>query len=156
MLVLKCSSDIEQYVEFKISGLISPSKSLISSRWVTFNTSSDMKNDSYFGKYVDLTYVSKAAYQALNFTLPWRNYIMFTCDVSVLIPKIPYCRLMQPHAIKHINIQTFHTCSSQSKLTLVKIWYIGMHALFMYVYILQKLAQFFYMLERRIELIHDK
>ena len=31
----KCFLDIEQYVEFKMSVLISPSKSLISSRWVT-------------------------------------------------------------------------------------------------------------------------
>ena len=35
ILVSKCSLDIEQYVEFKMSVLISPSKSLISSRWVT-------------------------------------------------------------------------------------------------------------------------
>ena len=35
VLVSKCSLDIEQYVEFKMSVLISPSKSLISSRWVT-------------------------------------------------------------------------------------------------------------------------
>ena len=34
-LVSKCSLDIEQYVEFKMLVLISPSKSLISSRWVT-------------------------------------------------------------------------------------------------------------------------
>ena len=36
VLVSKCSLDIEQYVEFKMSVLISRSKSLISSRWVTF------------------------------------------------------------------------------------------------------------------------
>ena len=36
VLVSKCSLDIKQYVEFKMSVLISPSKSLISSRWVTF------------------------------------------------------------------------------------------------------------------------
>ena len=35
ILVSKCSLDIEQYVEIKISVLISPSKSLIHSRWVT-------------------------------------------------------------------------------------------------------------------------
>ena len=35
VLVSKCSLYIEQYVEFKISVLISPSKPLISSRWVT-------------------------------------------------------------------------------------------------------------------------
>ena len=35
VLVSKCSLDIEQYVEFEMSVLISPSKSLISSRWVT-------------------------------------------------------------------------------------------------------------------------
>ena len=36
VLVSKCSLDIEQHVEFKMSLLISPSKSLIiSSRWVT-------------------------------------------------------------------------------------------------------------------------
>ena len=35
VLVLKCFLDIEQCVEFKMSVLISPSKSLISSRWVT-------------------------------------------------------------------------------------------------------------------------
>ena len=36
VLVSKCSLDIEQYVEFKKSVLISPSKSLISLRWVTY------------------------------------------------------------------------------------------------------------------------
>ena len=36
VLVSKCSLDIEQYVEFQMSVLISPSKSLISLRWVTF------------------------------------------------------------------------------------------------------------------------
>ena len=36
VLVSKCSLHIEQYVEFKMSVLISPSKSLISSRWVTY------------------------------------------------------------------------------------------------------------------------
>ena len=35
ILVSKCSLDIEQYVEFKMSVSISPSKSLISSCWVT-------------------------------------------------------------------------------------------------------------------------
>ena len=35
ILVSKCSLDIEQYVEFEMSVLISPSKSLISSRLVT-------------------------------------------------------------------------------------------------------------------------
>ena len=39
ILVSKCSIDIEQYVEFKMSVLISPSKSLISWRWVTFVSS---------------------------------------------------------------------------------------------------------------------
>ena len=36
VLVSKCSLDIEQHVEFKMSVLISPSKSLISLRWVTY------------------------------------------------------------------------------------------------------------------------
>ena len=36
VLVSKCSLDIEQYVEFKMSVLISPSKSPISSRWITY------------------------------------------------------------------------------------------------------------------------
>ena len=36
VLVSKCFLDIEQYVELKMSDLISPSKSLISSRWVTY------------------------------------------------------------------------------------------------------------------------
>ena len=36
ILVSKCSLDIEQYVEFKLLVLISPTKGLISSRWVTF------------------------------------------------------------------------------------------------------------------------
>ena len=36
ILVSKCSLDIEQHVEFKMSVLISPSKSLISLRWVTY------------------------------------------------------------------------------------------------------------------------
>ena len=34
VLVSKCSLDIEQYIEFKMSVLISPSKSLISLCWV--------------------------------------------------------------------------------------------------------------------------
>ena len=37
ILVSKCSLVIEQFVEFKMSVLISPSKSLISSCWVTFH-----------------------------------------------------------------------------------------------------------------------
>ena len=36
ILVSKCSLNIEQYVEFKMSVLISPSKSLISLPWVTY------------------------------------------------------------------------------------------------------------------------
>ena len=36
ILVSNCFLGIEQYVEFKMSLLISPSKSLISSRWVTY------------------------------------------------------------------------------------------------------------------------
>ena len=36
ILVSKCSLDIGQYVEFKMTVLICPSKSLISSRWVTY------------------------------------------------------------------------------------------------------------------------
>ena len=44
VLVSKCSLDIEQYVEFKMSVMISPSKSLISSRWVTLSTDSDESN----------------------------------------------------------------------------------------------------------------
>ena len=39
VLVSKCSLDIEQYVGFKMSVLISPSKSLIRSRWVTYTGS---------------------------------------------------------------------------------------------------------------------
>ena len=37
MLVSKCSLDIEQNVEFKMSVLISPSKSLISLCWVIYS-----------------------------------------------------------------------------------------------------------------------
>ena len=47
VLVSKCSLDIEQYVEFKMSVVISPSKSLISSRWVTNMTLSDEINFGY-------------------------------------------------------------------------------------------------------------
>ena len=36
VLVSKCFLDIEQYIKFKMSVLISPSKSLISWRWVTY------------------------------------------------------------------------------------------------------------------------
>ena len=36
ILVSKYFLDIEQYVEFQMSVLISPSKSLISSHWVTY------------------------------------------------------------------------------------------------------------------------
>ena len=36
VLVSKCSLDNEQYVEFKMSFLISPSKGLISLCWVTY------------------------------------------------------------------------------------------------------------------------
>ena len=42
VLVSKCSLDIEQYVEFEMSVLISPSKSFISSRWVTYSQSSQV------------------------------------------------------------------------------------------------------------------
>ena len=45
ILVSKCSLDIEQYVEFKMTVLISPSKSLISSRWVTNVYSSQKVTD---------------------------------------------------------------------------------------------------------------
>ena len=45
-LVSKCSLDIEQYAEFKMSVLISPSKSLISSRWVKYSCSPDLNNFS--------------------------------------------------------------------------------------------------------------
>ena len=38
ILVSKCSLDIEQYVEFEMLVLISPSKSLISSCWVTYDS----------------------------------------------------------------------------------------------------------------------
>ena len=44
ILVSKCSLYTEQYVEFKLSVLISPSKSLISSRWVTYVLSKVVKN----------------------------------------------------------------------------------------------------------------
>ena len=37
VLVSKCFLEIEQYVEFKMSVLISPSKSLISSHWITYD-----------------------------------------------------------------------------------------------------------------------
>ena len=36
ILVSNCSLDIEQYVKSKMSVLVSASKSLISSRWVTY------------------------------------------------------------------------------------------------------------------------
>ena len=36
VLVSKCSLDIGHYAEFKMSVFISPSNSLISSHWVTF------------------------------------------------------------------------------------------------------------------------
>ena len=39
VLVSKCSLDIEQNVEIKMLVLISPSKSLISSCWVTYYSS---------------------------------------------------------------------------------------------------------------------
>ena len=48
MKIAKCSLDIEQHVEFKMSVLISPSKSLISSRWVTFSGKIWHKNGSTF------------------------------------------------------------------------------------------------------------
>ena len=51
VLVSKCSLDIEQNVEFKISVLISPSKSLISSRWVTnkgqWSLTPQQQNENY-------------------------------------------------------------------------------------------------------------
>ena len=49
ILVSNCSLDIEQYVEFKMSLLISPSESLISSRWVTFKSGRfEMMHSSQF------------------------------------------------------------------------------------------------------------
>ena len=47
VLVSKCFLDIEQHVEFKMSVLISPSKSLISSRWVTITI------HSYYSLHMD-------------------------------------------------------------------------------------------------------
>ena len=41
VLVSKCSLAIEQYIEIKMSVLISPSKSLITSCWVTFRHKCD-------------------------------------------------------------------------------------------------------------------
>ena len=38
VLVSKCTLDIGQYVEFKMSVLMSSAKSLSSSRWVTYLT----------------------------------------------------------------------------------------------------------------------
>ena len=45
VLVSKCFLDIEQYVKFNMSVLISPSKSLISSRWVTFDNGYQATNN---------------------------------------------------------------------------------------------------------------
>ena len=53
VLVLKYFLDIEQYVEFKMSVLIFPSKSLISSRWdnmLKLNPSKCQALQVYFGK----------------------------------------------------------------------------------------------------------
>ena len=36
VIVSKCFLEIEQYVEFEMSVLVSPSKSLISSPWITY------------------------------------------------------------------------------------------------------------------------
>ena len=48
VLVSKCSLDIEQYDEFKVSVLISPSKSLISLHWVTFEHKWDSLGPNHF------------------------------------------------------------------------------------------------------------
>ena len=50
ILVSKCSLDIEQYVEFKMSVLISPSKSLISLCWVTYSIENWAKNQENMEK----------------------------------------------------------------------------------------------------------
>ena len=42
ILVSKCSLHIEQYIELKMTVLISPSKSLISLRWVTNKVDNDI------------------------------------------------------------------------------------------------------------------
>ena len=47
VLVSKCFLDIEQYDEMKMSVLVSPSKSLISSHWVTYNASEIWKVESF-------------------------------------------------------------------------------------------------------------
>ena len=46
VLVSKCSLDIEQYSEFKMSVLISPAKSLISLCWVTYSQNIARSNSS--------------------------------------------------------------------------------------------------------------
>ena len=48
ILMSKCSLDIEQYVEFKMSVLIRPSESLISSRWVKNILCSQTKIPCFF------------------------------------------------------------------------------------------------------------
>ena len=50
ILVSKSFLDIEQYVEFKMSVLISPSKSLISLRWVTYKQTNKILNSSISAK----------------------------------------------------------------------------------------------------------
>ena len=66
VLVSKCSLDIGQHVEFRISVLISPSKSLISSHWVTYNCLYDV---------ILLLYIVHAVYVLFSKGLLMSTYI---------------------------------------------------------------------------------
>ena len=70
ILVSKCSLDIEQYVEFKISVLISPSKSLISSRWVTI-----LNSDLSFQKKTKKSLLVTLPLVTLHFVLQRRTQL---------------------------------------------------------------------------------
>ena len=84
VLVSKCSLDITQYVEFKISVLISPSKSLISSYWVTYvwlkNTQKPMKTRSRLVHNFCYCKFNHVIYSQVTMVLPaiieWSRHIL--------------------------------------------------------------------------------
>ena len=76
VLVSKCSLDIEQYVEFKTSVLISPSKSLISLRWVTYGSNKRVKFDICMLLYNLTSDNLWPSYVIFDFMHVWRPHII--------------------------------------------------------------------------------
>ena len=90
VLVSKCSLDIEQYVEFKMSVLISPSKSLISSRWVTFTIGHLLMCLIIF-RYIFLTFwaqISSLAQLSAGLRLAIQSVLMYTTHTCCTVTDV--------------------------------------------------------------------